>query len=282
MLTQVDVHVLRQSTLELPIVGAEAWVNAIQVRNITGLEPVSAAVNTTPYGSVDGESYAGSSVGKRNIVLTLGLNPNWANQTMSSLRHMLYKYFMPKQKVRLRFFSDTQDPCEIIGYVESCDPNIFSKDPEMLVSIICPLPDFVGISSITVEGVVNTNGVPVAIDYAGSVPVGFYLNIVNSPGTPDFNGQFWARNVASELIQLGFSGWVHGDRDIRLSTVSGEKYIHNYVFSQQRNDSILGTITQGSKWPVLEPGTNDFSVISIAGGAGQTWELTYVPKYGGL
>jgi hypothetical protein len=76
-------------------------------------------------------------------VLTLGLNPNWVDQTVASLRRVLYRYLMPEAWTKLRFFSDDMPTVDIEGYVESFDPNMFTQDPEIQVSIICPKPDFI-------------------------------------------------------------------------------------------------------------------------------------------
>ncbi len=100
----VEIRNSRSPVLSLLLGGGGLNTDALQIRNIEGLGPVKASVNTSPFGSVDGESYTGSNVGKRNIVMTLGLNPNWRDQSMASLRQLLYAYFMPKQFVKLRFF----------------------------------------------------------------------------------------------------------------------------------------------------------------------------------
>ncbi len=105
MLTKVEVF--GPVPLILPLGEGETNTDPIQIRDVQGLGPVKANVNTSPFGSFDGEAYTGSSVGKRNIVLTLGLNPNWKDQSITSLRQLLYTYFMPKRAVTLRFFSDT-------------------------------------------------------------------------------------------------------------------------------------------------------------------------------
>ena len=49
----------------------------IHIRDITGLGPVKAEIATTPFATSDGELFQGSTVGKRNIVMTLGFNPDW-------------------------------------------------------------------------------------------------------------------------------------------------------------------------------------------------------------
>ncbi len=66
MLTRIEIINPRVPTLLLPL--SNLGVEPIQIRNVEGLGPVKASVNTQPFGSVDGESYVGSNVGKRNIV----------------------------------------------------------------------------------------------------------------------------------------------------------------------------------------------------------------------
>jgi len=143
VLTEVKVYSSWRSgpTLVLDPDG-RAETDLIQISNIDGLDPVKASVNTSPYGSVDGASYTGSSVLSRNIVLTLKLNPDWNTWTYEKIRRLIYSYFMPKLITRLVFYSDDMIPVEILGIVESASVNPFSKDPEILVSIVCPNPYF--------------------------------------------------------------------------------------------------------------------------------------------
>jgi len=134
---------------DLPLGGFVPNNEAIQIRNIEGLGPVKADVATTGYATGRGEISTGSSIPKRNIVLTLGLNPNWVDQSMSSLRQLLYQYFMPESWVHLTFFfSDDFPSVYIDGIVESFDPNIFSQDPEIEISILRLKPDFSGVATI--------------------------------------------------------------------------------------------------------------------------------------
>ena len=153
MLTEVKAYSSWRSAPTLPLSdGGRPESDLIQLRNIDGLDPVKAAVNTSPFGSVDGASHTGSSVLTRNIVLTLHPNPNWDNWTFESLRRLLYSYFMPKRQTRLVFYSDDMIPVEISGIVESVSVNIFSKDPELQVSIVCPDPYFTALEPTVLTG----------------------------------------------------------------------------------------------------------------------------------
>ncbi len=115
---------------------------SIQIRDIKGLEPIKAEIISVP-SNLDGELFQNARLGKRNIVFQFGLNPNWVDQTMSSLRRLLYGYFPPKAIRKLRFYSDDMNSVDISGYVESIEPNMFSQDPEIQVSVICLKPNFI-------------------------------------------------------------------------------------------------------------------------------------------
>lgn len=113
----------------------------IQIRDISGLEPVKAEIISVP-SNQDGELFQHARVGKRNIIFKLGLNPNWVDQTMSTLRRLLYTHFLPKASISLWFYSDDITQVGIRGYVESNEPNRFSQDPEVQISVICLKPNF--------------------------------------------------------------------------------------------------------------------------------------------
>ncbi len=114
MLTEVKAYSAWQSapTLLLNPTG-RSETDLIQIRNIDGLDPVKASVNTSSYGSVDGASFTGSAVSTRNIVLTVHPNPDWDIWTHESLRRLIYSYFMPKRPIRLVFYSDDTISAEL-------------------------------------------------------------------------------------------------------------------------------------------------------------------------
>jgi hypothetical protein len=131
----------------IPLGGFMPNDDPVQIRKIDGLGPVKSDISSTPFATGRGELFQGNSTGKRNIVLTLGLNPNWQDQTMTSLRQLLYRYFMPENWSMFRFITDDLPTVYINGVVESFEPNIFEQDPEIQVSILCPKPDFIDVDA---------------------------------------------------------------------------------------------------------------------------------------
>lgn len=70
------------------------------MRNIDGIDSAKANINTTPFASGKGSGYTGSNVPDRNIVLTVGFNPDWDVWSYEALRQKLDLYFMTNTLVR--------------------------------------------------------------------------------------------------------------------------------------------------------------------------------------
>jgi hypothetical protein len=289
VLTELKAYSSWESVSELLLSDTgRAETDLIQIVSIDGLEPVKAAVGVSAYGSVDGTAYTGSSILSRNIVLTLRPNPDWDTWTHEGLRRLLYLYFMPKRSIRLEFYSDDMPPVVIAGIVESIDDNRFSKDPEYVASVICPDPYFTTLEPIVLTGP-TINPAPVLetieIDYKGTVEAGIYVKAiaVEEPfpktigiqiGDPDIS--FF--NVTTNAID----GIITTNKMFEMSSVPLQKFVQNVDLTTGVITSLLsGTqVKEGSDWPVLRPGINEFSVITDVGEHG--WELRYFERFGGL
>lgn len=280
MLTNLKIYSARTSAPELGLSDVGEIGDPIQIREITGLGPVNANVNTTPFSSFDGEAYSGSTVGKRNIVLMLQLNPDWVDHTVASLRQLIYTYFMPKQWVKLVFTSDDLPEVQIEGYVESMEPNIFSKDPQFQVSIICPLPDFVALEPVSVSGEVLETLDTTDVVYEGTVPTGFILEVRSTEDLESYSGALIVSTGSAndQLFQAEID--VNEDHYFKMSTVQGKKSAQQMAISGGSNENVLNSIASNSNWIQLEPGVNLFSVVAANGG--QEWTLIYTPRFGGL
>jgi hypothetical protein len=264
--------------LDLDDAGREE-TDLIQIRGITGLDPVKATVNTSPFGSVDGSAYIGSSVATRNIVLTLHPNPDWDTWTFESLRRLLYSYFMPKLQTRLVFYSDDMPPVEIYGYVEDTNVNQFSQDLEIQVSIICPDPYFTAVNPTVVTGQSDRdNTTPATIVYNGSVATGINVELtrLSDPAPTSIGIQVGD----SALSYFNIAAGVDSSKYFLMNSLSGNKYVQNVAFGGGTITNLLPKVQTGSQWPILQPGQNEFSIITDQGG--QDYQLTYYEKYGGL
>lgn len=124
----------------LDLVLREPEKSGLAVTGITGLGPTKSTINVTDLVTKDGGLFNSAHMDKRNIVLSLRC---YATNKLSieDCRQVSYKYFQVKNKVRLEFKTDNRD-CYIDGYVESNEPEIFSEEESLQVSIICPDPFF--------------------------------------------------------------------------------------------------------------------------------------------
>lgn len=276
MLTKVTIYgpSAAVSPLILPLANIPD-TDLFEIRNIDGLEPVKAAISTSQFAVVDGEFFSGSSVGKRNIVLTLGLRADWVDWTPANLRRKLDSYFMPKSNVTLIFEGDEQAPVVISGYVESNEPSIFSKDPENVVSIICPDPAFVTVDPIEIVGDSTT---PVTIDYQGTVESGIYLEITKASGSDPSDILV---SLSGGTKQFKINAALPSTKKRELSSVDRNKYVQDVVLSSGVVTSLLTYVDETLReWPKLQPGQQDFSVVGDTGV--QNWTLTYYERYGSL
>lgn len=284
MLTQVDVYGAVNSATALPLSGAGVYGDPVQIKKIDGLGPVKADIQTATYGAINREYLTGKFYGKRNIVLTLGLNPDWATQTVEELRQLLYAYFTPTQQVELRFQSTHLPEVNIFGYVESMDPNIFSADPEIDVSIICPSPNFVATASTVVTGdtVLQTTDVTTPINYVGNVPVGYNLKINRKSGfTNSLTGQtITIINKSPTITTFQSVAYVDASYNYQLNTEQGDKFVRKVGIASGAITNLMYSVALDANWPMISPGENDFLVQAPV--ANFTWTMTYFAEFGGI
>ena len=108
------------------------------VKTIDGLGPAKASINTSEIATADGGVYNSARLDTRNIVFDLEFMQT-KTESIEDIRLKSYKYFPIKKPVRLTIETDNR-LLETEGYVESNEPNIFSKNEGTRISIICPDP----------------------------------------------------------------------------------------------------------------------------------------------
>lgn len=120
----------------------DPWKTGLYVKSITGIGPGKASINVTDLASDDGGIFNSARAETRNIVLTLGMLDGFIDgvyQSIETSRQKTYRYFAKKRWLTLILHTDNRD-LYIEGYVESNEPDIFSKDETTQISIICPDP----------------------------------------------------------------------------------------------------------------------------------------------
>lgn len=117
------------------------------VKSIDGLSPTKATINTVELAGVDGGIYNSSRLGSRNITLELLF---LENPTIEDTRQLSYKYFNIKQYIELQIETDIR-VYRAVGYIESNEADIFSKEEGCSVSILCPDSYLYGINKSKID-----------------------------------------------------------------------------------------------------------------------------------
>lgn len=281
MLTQLEVFTSGVPTPPLNVSSDRPSEDYIQILEIQGLGPVKANIQTADYNTIPGAYVVGSNVPPRNIVISVGLNPDWRNQTIESLRQILYQYFIPESVVEMVFTSTHLPTVTISGHVESMEPNLFEKEPVYQISIICPDPYFTAVDETVIKGTTQTftGTTPTIIDNVGNVETGFVLDIVSvgSSNTPkevrvvNKTDPFQLFMVTNVLLNTTSS--------FQLSTVDKNRYARQ-LYTDATENNLIQSVERTGTWVKLNPNSNEMLILATL--AGYKWELRYNAKFGGL
>lgn len=276
------------------------------VKSVTGLGPGTANINTTEVSTNDGGLYNSSRLSTRNIVITLGFL--WKD-SIEDVRQKSYKYFPIKKKLTLLIETDNRQ-AEIEGYVETNDPNIFSKEEGADISIICPNPFFyssgVDGSNTTVfygidpmfefpfgnESLYDAllemgsiqNQHEKVITYNGDAEIGVTITIhaigeasnitIYNTGTREI-----MKIDTEKLSALTGSGIIAGD-DIVICTVKGNKSIK--LLRSGKTTNILNCLDKNTDWFQLAKGDNIFAYTAQSGSSNLQFKIDNRVIYEGV
>ena len=275
MLTKVEVRTDQGALLTLPLQDVS---QGLIVESIEGLDPVKATIVSSSFAQLDGEQYQSARREKRNLIINLALEPDYAVGSMQGLRNLLYQFFMTKQRVRLRFFSVGQPTVDIEGRVESFDAPKFMKDPTAKISVLCFDPDFFTPDLVILPGGTVSTTIETTHIYPGPVETGIVFKLLVDRNISEFT--IYHRPADDSLRALEFqtpTPMVAGDV-LEISTQSGNKYAR--LTRAGVGTSILYGISPQSNWINLFPGPNKLRVY--AEGAAVPYSIEYTTKFGGL
>lgn len=210
MILKVLVTNYLSETLELELTSPEK--SGVYVKSITGIGSGKANISTTELASDDGGIYNSARAETRNIVINLGMydtlidHPEWS---IEDSRHLIYKYFPKKKFVTLTFITDRHSVF-ITGYVESNEDDIFSKEENANISIICPDPNFYSLDQEVnwMGGIISrfefpfeNNTVDKDLDFVGGEPK---LNHLVVPALPVIGVEgttYYVRTIDPYIVQ---------------------------------------------------------------------------------
>lgn len=278
------------------------WEAGLAVMSIDGLGPPKANIAMSELSSADGSVFNSAKVPKRNIVLHFKILDL---PTVEDARHILYKYFPIKKKIRLEINTDSRS-AYADGYVESNEPTIFSNFEIAQVSILCDFPYF----KDSADSITGLNDVIGRFEFPFTNPVGEEtlifgeltlmtdVNVIN-------NGDV----ETGVIIALRATGDIRGitiynsrtDQsmvldDDKIEALTGSKikagdaiYINTNVGTKtivlQRDGieyNILSCLGRNTQWIYVEPGDNLFSYTATSGAANVVVRVLMNELYAGI
>lgn len=274
------------------------------VRSISGLGPPKANINSTDLATADGAFYSSARASTRNIVFNLQF---MFAPTIEDSRQLTYKYFPLKKLVKIEVETDNRS-LETSGYVESNQPDIFSKEETTQISIVCldpffydPNPSVTQFATVTptfefpfsnesiseslIEfGTINLD-TRSTIDYVGDVDTGVLITI-HALGS--VSGSLTIYNVETQekmVIDLAkiktLIGKDYGSGDdIIISTVSGDKYVQ--VLHDGKYTNAIAAIEKLADWFQVSVGRNIFNFTVTKGIENLVMSFSYRNAYGGI
>lgn len=289
-------------SLTIPMKNSES--TGFILHDMTGLGPPTASVNTSKVATKDGSKYNSARAEERNIVLPMYFTPI---PTIEDARHRSYKYFPLKKPVILAFKTDNRE-CQIVGYVETNEPDICSDREGCQVSIICPNPYF---SSIY-DTVTSFSGVEAAFEFPFSnedtsnsrIEFGKIVvkaeNIVRYGGDAESGVQIriaasaTVKNITiynvdtrgtmhiyhDKLVALTGSGIVKGD-EIIITTDKGSRSVT--LLRNGKSTNILNAIDpRNDEWFSLTKGDNIFAYTADEGSDYLMFVVDHTTLYEGI
>ncbi len=250
--------------------------NGYLFKGIDGLDPVKATVVTSSFATRDGVEYESARRDARNLILHLGFEPDWASGDAKALRDNQYKWFMTKQQVECRFYEDSGLVVSIVGRVESNDSPRFTSDPGADISIICPNPDFLGMTNEIIASNSVADGTENTINYIGTIETGFLFTLNVNRSISGFS--LYARGSDGIQYELDFSADLVASDVVKISTVPGNKFAT--LTRGGVDSSLLYGISPSSPWLTLQPGSNKIRLL--ISGAAIPYTISYTDKYGAL
>jgi Phage tail protein len=250
--------------------------SGIIIQNIDGLDPVKATIVSSSFAGADGVQYQSSRRDSRNIVITLGLEPDYVVDTVSSLRKRLYGFFMPKSQISMRFYTDEGITVDIDGRVEDFSSPLFTNDPIATISIICSDSDFVDINPTVITGSTVSTNIDRHVAYEGTIETGFVFTLNVNRTLGEFT--IYNRTPDQVVRTLDFAASLINGDILTISTVGGSK---NVMLNRAGViSSVLYGMSPQSSWVEIFPADNYMRFYAT--GAAIPYSLAYTARYGGL
>jgi hypothetical protein len=271
-------RIVNGGNIDFPIIGALPSDTYI-LKSVDGLGPPDNDVSIAM--TVDqGGVFQGRRPQNREIVMRVGLNPNYAiNQNASDLRETLYALLSPvspTESVTVAIMNGATVLMQTPGYPKRIEIVPFSKDPEVQITIPCDTPYF----SAQIPTILSGATFPSAktnftIDNPGSAPTGFQMEVTFTASLSTWQLNTYPSPTRKMLFEYPV---ISGDR-IQFDTRPGSRFIRHIRGSTTTN--IICSLSGDSVWMQLFRGINTLGTSSQAFNWGPG-PILFVPRYWGV
>lgn len=259
-----DLIVQNKYGQQLKLTGNPAYT----IKEIDGINPPDATINTTRNANADGSKFNSSHVNDRQIILNLAINAPTEDNRIN-----LYKYFKNKYPVRIYYSNDTRN-VYIDGYCQSIQIGFFQKKQFAVITILCPEPFFNGSESVTTD----FSDIQSLFEFPFSIeePIPF-SEIISDREKTILNGGDMETGAEIFLEATGYLSnpaiYNTGKSEyfkLNLSMIKGDEiYINTKIGKKQvlltRNgvtSNIISHLEIGSSWFTFDPGDNLFMITA--------------------
>lgn len=258
-----------RTNIDLPIFGLRHSSRYI-VKQVDGLGPPEVDVR------IDQHLYLGRQPADREIVLRVGLNPEYATgETPASMRQDLYGLLTPgaSDLIAVKLMNGPNILMQQSGAVKNIEINPFAKDPEVQITIDCLTSYFAAPAQVTfVPPLRSTFTVP----YAGTVSTGFYLELDITYDWDTFSLYASEEGESGPKMRLDTTKFNDGDTLV-IDTRTGRKGVK--LLRGATTIRILDALSDDSIWFQLHPGDNTFWTSRQSFDWGQ---IIFTPLYWGI
>ena len=272
-------------------------LSGLYIKNIDGLGPPSASINTQDVATIDGALYVGSRLESRNLTIELGMMDR---PSVELNRLKAYRYFPTKRPVSVVVVTDN-NKVKIEGYVESNEPDIFSDEESTKISIVCPDPYFYDIEptqknfsdsiplfefafsneSVTENKLIMSElrtDTRSLIVYPGDGDTGINIRIKMLTDVRTFAMYDVFTRKAMKLYgnkMPSSLGTVFKKNDvIEINTVKGNKYVN--LIRAGLSTNIISALDKKATWFQLTPGDNIFAYAADDGTNDEKVVVTFI------
>lgn len=289
------------------------------IKSITGLGPVKATINTTKITTGDGSLYNSARSDDRNIVMDIVFVDSVNHESIEDLRQKSYKYFPLQKNVELIIETDNRI-VKTIGYVESNEPDIFSKQENTKISILCPDPYFYSVkeenvtnfytiepmlefpfSNELVDGVEGDSGEEIVstaniilssihmkaegcLTYTGDIETGveIYIHAIGpASGINIYNiDTRESMRIDTTKLEAIIGSGIMVSDDIVITTTKGMKTIKFIRYGVSYN--IINCLDRKSDWFTISKGSNRFGFTADSGSTNLQFKIKNKVVYEGV